>query len=1174
MSKNHTLKERLSYRLPSLLPEYLKSEAPAFESFLKAYFEFLEAEVLTLTEQGDLDGIANEDGTGSIFLETATVSPSPDKDTSKIIFEQTATNRNASADPFTIGEYVVGSKSKSVAKVEVINGNVLYLKSVSGNGFSKGELVTGRDSNQTGTVGSYKENSILANNRLLDYSDIDETTEEFLQYFQKDFMPSIDLATLQNSRLTIKNITDLYKKKGTGESLQFLMRLLYAQDAEIRYPINETIHVSESGYSQQRRMRISMTSGIPEANDKITQYALDGKTIVAQAIIENVYTDNSETGLYSLEIINNHVGEFTKGSSVTILDRDGITALTATVNGIISDITVGSSTYVAHNDNGDILLEDGYGLLYETKSKPFGSLYTLNDKINIVGGKADTDTTECLSVVNGLHEGGITEILIENSGDDYSAGDLIIFEGGQGFGGESIIGSINDTILLEQGTKDQNKPAVTEWEFTATSGQTVFGGPSVVDDKGDLVFFNDSAIQVFVDGLEMTRTTEFTSKNDRVTLVSALNAGQVLNIYTEFNNIVYEDGSIINHETATGEIKSIKITSGGQYTSIPKVFPGGYIYFDDLSGFLVGESVTGGTSNATGIISSIDTKNKRLVVKRLPTDTGAFQNLELITGGSSETERNNTQVNITSGSGALMYAFSDTIGGISSINIQDQGNMFDANGVVSTSSHHPMVISTPSATLTRDLTFTGVLSGSTAKVVSYDIDRHILTYTSLEGDFFENEVVTFNSTDSFKVLKSNKFDGQGLFNGEGIIEEQMVGDYGTIDASASRVQDGKFYQTHSYVVKVGESINKWRGIVKDLLHPAGHIFFGEVAIKNTIDTTVEDQVRFRPTVIIPTNAVLGVPTPFTNSMREIEIYTLSSEIDPVTIAELKDAGVPNVGTDPRTGGSITEPYTEYGDSSHRNRHFNINIIQSHALGTTQVGMHSHDGIPTVLSLDSADNGYLVRSTERRPSNKGKIFQVWEAGEETLLMEDGSLIELEDIPNYLKFEPRLTENVYFQGTEGERIITEDGVDIINLEDASVPVHHVGYFVSERNTQIDGGIYFEDGDRIISEDSTAFMQEGLSESGISSFVPFGSTYRTLNTITGQRVYDISYYLKDETDADDLLLEDGTGNVLSEESNPEGLRISDLDTYFPNHYMSEFDSHARKRTNITFSAYIKSA
>ena len=33
------------------------------------------------------------------------------------------------------------------------------------------------------------------------------------------------------------------------------------------------------------------------------------------------------------------------------------------------------------------------------------------------------------------------------------------------------------------------------------------------------------------------------------------------------------------------------------------------------------------------------------------------------------------------------------------------------------------------------------------------------------------------------------------------------------------MHDGKFYQTHSYIVKVGESINKWRSIVKDLVHP-------------------------------------------------------------------------------------------------------------------------------------------------------------------------------------------------------------------------------------------------------------------------------------------------------------------------------------------------------------------
>ncbi len=75
MSHEKYVKERLSHRLPSLLPEYLREEAPAFEAFLKAYFEFLESEVLVLTSQSDIDGLLLEDGTGSALFESATVSP-------------------------------------------------------------------------------------------------------------------------------------------------------------------------------------------------------------------------------------------------------------------------------------------------------------------------------------------------------------------------------------------------------------------------------------------------------------------------------------------------------------------------------------------------------------------------------------------------------------------------------------------------------------------------------------------------------------------------------------------------------------------------------------------------------------------------------------------------------------------------------------------------------------------------------------------------------------------------------------------------------------------------------------------------------------------------------------------------------------------------------------------
>ena len=467
MSHDKYLKDRLSYRIPSLLPEYLRDESPALESFLKAYFEFLEAEVLVLESQSAIDCLSLEDGTGGVLFESATVSPSPDENSSKILFERTAANPDQDADPLVKGEYLVGSISKSVAKIEVINGNTLYLKSISGNGFAKGETVTGRKSNQTAVVKSYKENSILANNRLLDYSDIDNTTEDFLDYFQQDFMPSIDLATLKNKRLTIKNIQDLYKKKGTAESVQFLMRVLYGQDSTIRHPIDETIHVSESGYSQQRRMRVTIPNGIPEANDKITQYDSSTGTIIeAQAVIENVYPDAAAGG-YSFEIMNNHVGTFTEGSNVTILDRDGITTLTGTVNGIVSDVTTGSSTYLSQDTSGggDLLLEDGAGLLLETKPNPFGSMYSLNDQINITGSKLDTDTKETKAVVNGLTEGAIKEIMIETPGINYSAGDMIIFEDGVGGNAEAIIGSTGDEVLLEGGS------VFGHYEITSTSAE-------------------------------------------------------------------------------------------------------------------------------------------------------------------------------------------------------------------------------------------------------------------------------------------------------------------------------------------------------------------------------------------------------------------------------------------------------------------------------------------------------------------------------------------------------------------------------------------------------------------------------------------------------------------------------------------------------------------------------
>ena len=88
-----------------------------------------------------------------------------------------------------------------------------------------------------------------------------------------------------------------------------------------------------------------------------------------------------------------------------------------------------------------------------------------------------------------------------------------------------------------------------------------------------------------------------------------------------------------------------------------------------------------------------------------------------------------------------------------------------------------------------------------------------------------------------------------------------------------------------------------------------------------------------------------------------------------------------------------------------------------------------------------------------------------------------------------------------------------------------------------------ILLEDNNQIIMEDATFDdLQDNYistERTSIISHAPLGGTFRSLNTITGQRVFDISYYLKDETDNDDFILEDGTGNIMSEESKPEGFK-----------------------------------
>ena len=1177
--------DKLSHRLHDLLPDFVQSESPEFVAFLEAYFEFLQNEIITLSSQTEIQGILIEDGTGSMLLEPATTSPSPDSLTSKIRIESNLVDSagNVKYTPFTKGEYVVGSISKSVAKINVINGLSFYVETIHGSGFISGETITGRTSGQTGVIGTYKENTVLANNRLLSYADIDKTSDDFLQYYQNDFMPQINPPATQDRRLIIKHIKELYEKKGTTASLQFLMRILYGQDADVYYPIDHTLHVSDSSYVEYRNMVVSCLEE-PSPTDKIT--AFNGNNIVAEAVIENVYLGKT-TGEYLLQISERHSGTFTQGMSVKIRSRsNNLDIQDGTVVGIISGLDESSST------------------------NKKGALYTINDRIDFEGDSESGTTFDVVSVVDGLTTGSIDEIYIENAGTGFVGGDLVIFNNINTHGDNAmgIISAIGFKYILESGSGDGH------FYFTASAGQTAFTGS---DDYSQTLAFTQQWRRVFVDGVEKTED-DFTVTTNTITFNSALSAGQIVEVYTEeADNLLSEDGFPILQETATNPsagvgnsaIRNVKlINSGDGYLTLPTCAPGGYLYMKDTTGFVGGETITGGTSSATAKVVLVEPDKKLLVCMRETSDTGIFVVGEVITGSSSEATETLTGVDISNGSGASLIASSSTIGGIGSLNIQDVGSGYTKNAKLKTTSISPLLYKDLSysgdPTLNPGIVITGATSGVTATVYFIDAGKNILKLQNATGVFLKEEKVTFTGG-TLRVLEYKAFNGKGLLAGEAMTGKGETGDYGALNSAEQKMHDNRIYQSHSYVIRIGESINKWRSAVKDLLHPAGHIFFGEVQVSNNFDTSMS--TTFLPTIIINSDAVTAAA--LGASVDYDKIILIENLFNEITV--LEPAGVPAVGVDAISGGTIGSyattggvqrgKGTEWNDPSIRQRHINLLQIKTVATASTP-SFFEHDGVTTTLNIDS-NNGFenqnreeTIFGTRARPADVGRVIQMWTPEEEKLILEDGNNILQEPEVNRMRLEP-LPIRTSVQDFGGE-MIYEDG-DFIELEDATENFEEY-YFTTERSMEPTGqSLVSEDGTfGFASEDGDRFIQESGQTNGIYSFAPLGTTLRSLNIITGQDVHDISYYLKHEdgsahnsgSHGDNIAMEDGqpplvggsanplyseTGinGIINEVSKPEGLRISDLESVMPNFFIPQFEQRERTRTNFTFSATVKS-
>ena len=570
-------KDKISNLIDSQVPDFVLEDHPLFLDFVKAYYQLMESAEIKLTNIGDPDVIKLE-GSASGLIQLDGTNVSDDDDGDNILLEDT------SYGDFINGETITGDKFGATATIlieDVDDGARLFV--THNNNFVEGELITGSSSGAEATIGKYRANPVQNIQQLLDYADVDKTLSAFLLKFRNSFLTSIPdrLHDQINKSNLIKNIKSLYQSKGTKRASEIFFKLLFNEPAEIKYPKDEMLRISDGKWDTRKILRC-LELGTSDASNLIGQK-------VTQA------NDPTDTNVNEATAIVEDVFKFLVGG-VTVTE---LVLGDDSVNGTFVDNQTITGT---DNIDSDVLISLTVSSIIDQKTiTNDGALYNVDDDVVVTGGG-----TGALLKVDTIGPGPIQEIVVDEGGTNYAVGDVINFSSGTASAKVSVV---NGGVTLESGTG---------------TGQLILENETGANDP----YHGDKVVQ------------ESGTGNGDITDIRMIDFG---NSYNSLPTLTVTSSSgngakVLAYGTEIGRALKIKvIESGYKYANspAPTIKLPTYILYTSLSGSpLANETATGASSSVTATVVSIDTTGQ---VIKLKNHSGTFTEGETInfSGGAS-----------------------------------------------------------------------------------------------------------------------------------------------------------------------------------------------------------------------------------------------------------------------------------------------------------------------------------------------------------------------------------------------------------------------------------------------------------------------------------------------------------------------------------------------------------
>ena len=269
---------------------------------------------------------------------------------------------------------------------------------------------------------------------LLNYRDIDETTSEFINYFQNDFLPYFPPAsewTATNQANVIKFAREMYRTKGTPASYKFLFRVLYNSDVDIFNTKELVIKASAGTWYIPVYLNLLTTDPNWLFVDNLRVFGITSQAI---ATINAV-----KTGLTTTEVFVSDIQRtFLTGETVYVINNLNEYAYYDTANGVIT-YSVSSPELLQQTGNlppnWDPLEAQVAGRVSKlTFSSLNQGLYYLGantttgypgDPVVFYGGLSQQNLNfGALAYVSNVSPGSITSIGVANEGYGYTSYNL------------------------------------------------------------------------------------------------------------------------------------------------------------------------------------------------------------------------------------------------------------------------------------------------------------------------------------------------------------------------------------------------------------------------------------------------------------------------------------------------------------------------------------------------------------------------------------------------------------------------------------------------------------------------------------------------------------------------------------------------------------------------------